>query len=283
MDLKEQLRKPTADQEAYFYVNSDHLESNLAFIKKHVIENLMLIPNEQGYRLKDIDFLKEVPFVKKIQMGACKKIDDYTGLDHLTNLIHLAFSAEKNIKVDLSNHTGLQELYFKFTPDITGFENLKNIETLSVDSGNEDFFKIELFSNFKNLKRLFIMLSKLKDLKFLKENTSIEYLEFNYMKSAFDLQGIQYQKNSLKKLKLISSKKINNINLISELKNLEWLILSNSVTLESTDVVEGLKKLEALTLYGSSYFIDGDLRALKSLKEKIKYYNVEKKKHYFYE
>ena len=70
----------------------------------------------------------------------------------------------------------------------------------------------------------------------------------------------------------MSSKKVDNIQLISELHNLEWLILSDSVPLESPRVLETLRNLEALTLRGSSYFID----------ESIKYYNIAHKPHYVY-
>lgn len=118
---------------------------------------------------------------------------------------------------------------------------------------------------------------------FLKENTSLEYLEFNYMRRAFSIEGIQFLKDNLKRLKFISSKKIENIELVSQLVNLEWLIFSNSVTLENANIVKDLKNLEALTVRGSSYFVDGDLRSLKEMRDTIKYYTVKDKKHYFYD
>lgn len=102
------------------------------------------------------------------------------------------------------------------------------------------------------------------------------------MKRGFDLEGIQYLRDSLKRLRIMSSKKVDNIQLISELYNLEWLILSDSVPLESSRILEPLRNLEALTLRGSSYFIDGDLRALERRRESIKYYNIAHKSHYVY-
>ncbi|MCM8540670.1 MAG: hypothetical protein NE328_10375 [Lentisphaeraceae bacterium] len=110
----------------------------------------------------------------------------------------------------------------------------------------------------------------------------LEYLDLERIKS-LDLFGIEKLKETLKKLKIISSKNVSNINLISNLENLEWLILNNSAHLDSAIIVSGLSKIEALTISGSSYFLNGDLRSLKKLKETIKYYNVDNKKHYFYE
>ena len=118
---------------------------------------------------------------------------------------------------------------------------------------------------------------------FLKENTALEYLEFNHIKKEFSINGIQFLKINLKKLKFISSKKISDIDLISELENLEWLILSDSVKLKNSKILKPLNKLEAITLYGSSSFIEGDLTNLKELRNTLKHYKVQDKKHYFYE
>ena len=49
------------------------------------------------------------------------------------------------------------------------------------------------------------------------------------------------------------------------------------------DIIKPLKSLEALGIYGSSSFIDGDLRSLKKMRDTIKHYKVQNKKHYFYE
>lgn len=124
--------------------------------------------------------------------------------------------------------------------------------------------------------------STILDLHFLSGLTLLEYLDLERIKS-LDLFGIEKLKETLKKLKIISSKNVSNINLISNLENLEWLILNNSAHLDSAIIVSGLSKIEALTISGSSYFLNGDLRSLKKLKETIKYYNVDNKKHYFYE
>ena len=157
MILDEQLKRPTLDQEPYFYVNSGELESNINYIKKHKIENLMLIPIEGGYKLNNVDFFKQLPFLKKVKMGACNKIENYSGITFLNELVHLSLSSNKNISVDLTNLTKLQELYFTLSPKIKGLDKLRNIETLSVSSGTDIFLNIEVFKKYKNLKKLFIM------------------------------------------------------------------------------------------------------------------------------
>ncbi|WP_452231752.1 hypothetical protein [Lacinutrix sp. MEBiC02595] len=284
MNIEEQYRKPNLKSEPRFYFNSDEMKANIAFVKEKKIDNLMLISNENGYNLKDLDFLKELPFLKELHMGACPQIENFEGLSSLKNLQLLIFKSDVKVDVDLSALTNLDYLGFSFTNKITGLNKLINLKTIGVNNGTESFFNIEIFKNYKKLKDLKIALSIIPNgLDFLKENTALEYLEFNYMKRAFSINGIQFLKKNLKKLKLISCKKINDIDLISELENLEWLILSESVKLQDAKILKPLNKLEALTLYGSSSFIDGDLTSLKEMRDTIKHFKVQNKKHYFYE
>jgi len=283
MNLEEQLKKPLLNREASFYVASKQLNANISYIKEKKIQNLTLIPNQEGYGLNNIDFLQELPFIKRLQMGACTEMKSFEGLNYLKDLDQLTFNAPKDIKVNLSGLKSLEELNFSYTNNILGLSELHNIKTLSVSSGTNDFFKIEIFRNYKNLKNLKIFLSTITNgVCFLQENNNLESLEFSHMKRAFDIEGIQHLKNTLRRLNFSSSKKIDNINLISELINLEALGFIESVKLQNAEILKPLKKLEALGIYGSSSFIDGDLRSLNQMSKTIKHYKVQNKKHYFY-
>ncbi|AYN04383.1 hypothetical protein [Flavobacterium sp. 140616W15] len=283
MNIEEQYRKPNLASEPTFYFNSYELEANIAFVKERKINNLTLIPNPNGYNLKDLNFLKEIPFLKELHMGACNQIQNYEGLKFLKDMELLIIGSDKKNIIDFSNLENLTWLSFSYSKNIIGLEKLVNLKTIGVGSANDDFCNIDVFSNFKKLNTLSIVQGIITNLEFLKDNTSLEFLEFNYMRRGFSLQGIQYLKDSLKRLKLVSSKKIDDIELVSVLEKLEWLILSNSVALKDSGFLNNLKNIEALTVSGSSYFIDGDLRSLKEMRDAIKHYKVQDKKHYFYE
>jgi hypothetical protein len=283
MNIEEQYRKPNLISEPIFYFNSSKLAANVAFVKEKKIERLMLISNPDGYNLKDLNFLKELPFIKSLEMGACSTLQNFEGLANLKELETLVFASDKKVEVDLSNLVNLKSLGFTVTPKIKGLDKLINIESLGINLGNDDFYNIEVFSNFKKLNTLKIVQASITDLTFLKQNSNLEDLVLSHMKKAFDLEGIQFLKNSLKKLSLTSSKKIDNVQLISQLVNLETLGFIESVTIESAALLKPLTKLEAFGTYGSSYFVDGDLRSLKHLKDTIKHFKVQDKKHYIYE
>ena len=216
-------------------------------------------------------------------MGSCSQVKHYEGLASLENLELLSFSSSEKTPVDLSQLQNLSHLVFSYSRQIKGLDRLSNLTSIGVGNGTDEYFRIEVFRNYSKLSRLVIGRSILNQgLAFLKANSSLKNLDFTHMKRRFDLEGIQHLRDSLKRLRIMSSKKVDNIQLISELHNLEWLILSDSVPLESSRVLEPLRNLEALTLRGSSYFIDGDLRALEKRRESIKYYNIAHKSHYVY-
>lgn len=281
MSVVDRLKRPTSDQEEYLYLSSQSLGEDLDYIKTNRIENLMLIPNSGGFHLDNIDFLQEIPFVKRLQMGSCSQVKHYEGLASLENLELLSFSSSEKTPVDLSQLQNLSHLVFSYSRQIKGLDRLSNLTSIGVGNGTDEYFRI---GNYSKLSRLVIGRSILNlGLAFLKANSSLKNLDFTHMKRGFDLEGIQHLRDSLKRLRIMSSKKVDNIQLISELHNLEWLILSDSVPLESSRVLEPLRNLEALTLRGSSYFIDGDLRALEKRRGSIKYYNIAHKSHYVYQ
>jgi hypothetical protein len=284
MNIADQLKRPTLDQEPFFYINSDYLKENIDFIKENNIKNIYLQQRENGYNLKNVNFLKEMPFIEKLAILVSPQIDNVEAFSCLENLTQLQLTKNDKLKVDLSSMSNLKNLFFGYTKNIKGLEKLNNIEKIYVDSGTDDFFNIEIFKNYTKLNELRVSTSIISNsLSFLKENTNLESLTFSYMKRAFDLEGILYLKNSLKKLSLTSSKKIDNVQLISQLVNLETLGFIESVTIESAALLKPLTKLEAFGTYGSSYFVDGDLRSLKHLKDTIKHFKVQDKKHYIYE
>lgn len=282
MNLEDQLRRPNLSLDPFFYVDSDNLKENINFINDKGIINLFLIPNENGYKLKDLTFLEEVPQIKSLKMAACRDIENFESLSRLEYLEEIVFESPKKVKVDLSNLKSLKKLGFKYGPKITGYQHLRKLEWIGVDNPNENFLNNDIFSHFTMLKEFHCGRGAPGNLEFLSNQTQLDHLVLDRMKS-FDLTGIEKLKPCLKTFKLISSKKVENIDLISRLENLEHLILSNSVPLESAEVIKDLKKLKALTVRESSFFINGDLRSIKHLRDNLEHFAVKNKKHYFYE
>jgi hypothetical protein len=284
MNIEEQYRKPNLASEPTFYFNSNELEANIAFVKERKINNLTLIPNPNGYNLKDLNFLKEIPFLKELHMGACNQIQNYEGLKFLKDLELLIIGSDKKNIIDFSNLENLTWLSFSYSKNIIGLEKLVNLKTIGVGSANDDFCNIDVFSNFKKLNALSIAQGIITNgLSFLKENNQLESLEISHAKREFSLKGIDVVKDSLKSLNIKSSKKINDFKEVNKLINLEKLGLIDSIPLDNGDFLLNFKNLKAFGIYGSTYFINGDLRNIKSLKDNLEFFKIQDKKHYYFE
>lgn len=284
MSIEKQYRRPNLKSEYLFYFNSDEMEANILFVKEKKIERLMLISNEGGFNINNIDFLKELPFIKELHMGACDKIENFDGLTFLKELETLVFSPGKKNIVDVSNLIKLNDLGFSYSKKIIGLDKLINLKILRVSNATNDYFQLGIFKNYSKLKELSIGSSIIENgFSFLKENKNLESLVITHAKRAFSIKGIELLKENLKVLNFSSSKKIENIELVSKLINLESLGFIESVKLESAKILEPLKKMKAFGIYGSSSFIDGDLTTLKQMRDTIKHFKVQNKRHYFYE
>jgi len=279
MNLENQFEKNLGNDEIYFNVDSDHLKKNIESIVSNEIENINLNPYK-GYKLKNIDWVDSIAHIKRLEMGACTEIN-LNGLSKLPLLEELVFTAEeKKQKVDMSHFKKIKTLSFGFNENIVGLESLEKLERLSVWSANTSFLNEKYFEKYKKLS--YLMLVQLKSsisLEFLKENHHLQELEIQHCKTEIDLTGLEKLKDSFKKLKITSSKKIKNIELISKLKNLQSLILVDSVPIESVDLIKSLPHLDTLSLYGSSSVNDGNLQGLKN---QFKNLNIQPKKHYLY-
>lgn len=277
----DQLIKHIGSNNISFCIDSNNIYSNIEYIKKEQIKSITLISREDGYNNLDLNFLEQIPFITEIHMGACNSVTDFNGLRYVAQLETFILSTNKNIKVDLSYILNLKFLSFNYSDNILYVDKLIHLEKLWVWGASPLFFTKEVFSNFTELKELQINLSTMNNFKFLSKNEKIETIILNTIKKEFSLLGLEEKYKTLRRLKLINSKKITDVIAISKLINLNELVLSNSVKIEDCNIFKKLTHLEALTIYGSSFFENGDLSSFKHIREQLKYDNIEQKKHYY--
>lgn len=275
MENKDKLRHIPGKDGLFYFVNSDTLDDDLEFIRSKKIENIALNPFH-GYKIDDINWLDKTPFIKKAEFGGCYDIN-FDGLKYLTKLEHLTFFPAKNQKVDFSNLNKLTSLCFRFNNNMTGFENLKLLESLVISKAEISFFDSHIFESYSRLKILSIAESKLPEpLQFLTSLSSLTHLQLNYIKSKIDLLELEKLAKSLEVFKLDHSKKVESFDTVKKLKKLKTLSVVDSIQLENAKFVDDLPQLETLIILGSSYFIDGNLTNLK----RLKHVSIDDKRHY---
>ncbi|UZR97526.1 hypothetical protein [Chondrinema litorale] len=274
-NLSSQIEKIPALQDEYFFVNSDNLTENIRYINDNQITYVAL--NEsKGFSSNDLTFLKEIPNIKKLEMGGCYDVG-FEGLEYALNLESLSFNALKNQPVDLSPLNKLKELDFTFHKKIEGLEYLVELKKLQVRKASSPFLDKKYFLHYSNLSSLTLVYSTFTNQgSFLDVLSNVKYLEFYSCKSL----NLEYFKNfaeTLEELKIRKCKNIKSIELLTMFKNLKTLQFTNTMPLANSQFVDELPNLEILTVFGSSSFINGNIE---NLKGKLKHVGIDNKKHY---
>ena len=279
-NLISELSKVKNLKELYIYdFNKKDKIDNEAFKGLSNLEELYIIQNSNSnsnnaidiYTLKDLGFLT---YLKKLNT---LKIEGYVIIENLDNIKN---SSIKNLKLKV-----------KDIPSITPIVENENIEKLNIEAitRNPSFFDsgtpeerknaridwwVSIISYYLNKKNI----SREEALKYLKnyakeekdERTEEEFEKYinEYLTDEDDSFKIKNLKEIIKMKNLkelhLNSVKLEDINGISELKNLEKLVIKND-SLTNIDELLKIEKLKELSIDTRKIY---DRRKLKDLKDK---------------
>ncbi|MDB5150141.1 MAG: hypothetical protein JWQ57_4161 [Mucilaginibacter sp.] len=260
---------------AYFFaINSNNLHDDIKFIKENKIKNIELNDNK-GWQLDNIYPLIELDFVEGLYIHTGNM--DLSKISHFKNLQLLSIS-EDNYNIDLSSLKKLTFLSLKYQRNLSGLDFLLNLEKLNLIKADAQFFNIKQFDCWPKLRFLQLLSPKLpNNLSFLTNCKKLKHFEMHYCRTMFSIRDLSCVKDTLEELSISNCKKVEGLEVLSELKNLKRLSFVDSVPLNDISFTKRLTKLEILVVIGSSFFKNGNI---KSLKGKIKYISIDNKKHY---
>ncbi len=262
---------------AYFYLDSSQLENDIKFIIDNNIDNIILCGEPYStYNLNHVNWFSQIShIIKDVSITHHKKNNFvFDGLKYCKDLSCLKVIHYDNEPIDLSNNVHLKRLDIENCKNIIGFENLVEIETLSLNKTPVTMLCYDTFKNFNNLRHMSISNTDLTDgLDFLR-GSSISSLSILYCRK-LSLHGIAQL--SLSSLEIHNCKNIDCLELIFSLKDLKEIKIIDSAMLDTAENFLKINKLESLIVLGSSYFQDGNLNPLK---DKLKVFNYDNKRHY---
>ncbi len=263
--------------EKYVTVVSDELQKTIEAIYKHDIKTIV-IKTYEGYGSKDLEWLKECSFINQVHLFCYEDDFELKGLHYLKDmkLLNLNVTANKVLQeLDFGYFSKLQNCSVDWNPKMKNLFNCITLQRLSLRK-----FKgknLKGISNLSNLNELIINNSLIEELTGI-EGLNINRLKLAYLRKLETLNGINTLAKSLKILEIENCTKIEKINYLKELINLERLGINNCKQIESLNPISNLSKLQYLDFWGDTSIIDGDMTPCIGI-SKVAF---ENRKHYNY-
>jgi hypothetical protein len=262
---------------SYIEINSDNIEDIIKKIYKHDVRTIV-IKTYEGYKLKNLNWLKNCPFINKVHLFCYEDNFDMSGLHFLKELelLNLNVTAKKiSSEIDFKNFSRLKNCSIDWNSKMKNLFMCKSIERLHLRK-----FKANDLSQMKNLtslKELLLNNSSIVTLLGI-ENLGITNLELSYLKKLESIKGIDCLRDTLLTLEIENCSKIERINGFESLYALNKLGLNNCKEIESLKPIENLKKLKWLDFWGNTKISDGDMSPCIGI-DKVAF---ENRKHYNY-
>ncbi len=225
----------------------------IKFMRQNQIKGLYL-NYAKGFECLNFDFLADLPELELLNI-IYVPVDSLLSVESLINLKSLSLSCHWKNKIDLSQLNRLVRCSISYGK---GAESV--FKCFSLRYSYIDEFKIKDFSMIQNLEKL-------------------EYLTIG--NSNFNTPEVLECIHSLRKLVLLNCRKLDRLDGIGKLKNLEWLdidgskmlssveelsalynlkvlLLSNNKEIETLSNIKDLNQLRALSFCGDTKIVDGD-------------------------
>ncbi|SUB84220.1 Uncharacterised protein [Pragia fontium] len=235
---------------------------------KNLLGNSSLKSN--GELKADFSFFKDGFFVTDLMISEDVKIDNLDGIYYLKELVFL--SCEQKLPLNFSFLKNLETLYIKYDKRFVGFNSLKKLKNVLVNSLNENDCRI--FTGMSTILKLrltgnFITLNGIEDIKNLND------LKVSYSPKLIDMNNIN-ELDYLSSLHVEKCKGISDFSFLSENKSIKNLFLSE---VDSVDFVKNMGSLEDISFWNLK---NGNLEPLLNCNSLRKVYFYPDKKNYNY-
>lgn len=262
--------------DSYFHNMTD--DKGLKFFQK-LSETTELRIDLSNYEKDNLDFLFALKKLKTLRIGInTKTVKNVEGIYSLNNLKALGL-VTSGPKINVAKISTLEDLSFHWdNKRIEGVSNLPNLKELSIEFFNAKSKEFEELPSNNNITKLKLLRGNQNTFLRFPHFKNLERLETDYYNKLEKLEGIGKLSPSLKSLQIENSKKVNDHDIISKLKNIEILNLWSCGSIKNLEFISNLKYLKRFNFYNSDVK-NGDLTPI-LLHPKLEYIGFNNKKHY---
>lgn len=226
----------------------------IEFMRERNIKGLYLNVSE-GFECETLEFLYDLPELELLNIIS-PPLEQLSPIENLVNLKSLSLSCAWADKVDLSKLKNLEKCFINYGKGAESVFACPSLRYLYIDE-----FKLKRFSNIENLSQLeFLTIanSNFNSPELFSGLRNLRKLELLNCRKLDHLDGLGVLTN-IEWLTIDGSPKITNIEEISSLSKLRVLQLSDNKEIETLDPIRQMVHLRALSFYGNTMILDGDL------------------------
>ncbi|HZR29628.1 MAG TPA: hypothetical protein VFA71_12695 [Terriglobales bacterium] len=231
--------------------------------------------NRPTERQVEINFLRELPFVERLELSALS-VADVSPLYDMPNLRRLTVTGFKQ-KVDFTRIPKLEELRLDWHEK--SFSSLLKCGQLRIlGLGYYTHIDLQQLKNLRFLQELVIGFSRIENLAGVEHLPELGKLSADYVKNLETLEPVAACRK-LRSLSIDEAKGLRRIDPVSSLRDLQELCLKRCPEIESLTPIKGLPALEYVGLLETTNIKDGDLSVLLTL-PRLKHASFVDRRHY---
>lgn len=190
-------------------------------------------------------------------------------------LKYLGFADNKKDPIDLSNFPNLENLACEYSSRLQGLEFCKKLKILALTgykSKSKDLSELPILAE---LKELLLIQSNIETVEGIERFKILQKFEIFMSPKLERISSLQNLSNNFQEFHIEKSKKIQDFEVLGEIKSIKKLILSESGEIKNLAFVKELPNLKFISFWGTNV-LDGDI----SYCEGIDYVGFDNKKHY---
>jgi hypothetical protein len=257
-------------------INPYKINETLSYIRKNTITFIELNSTLFDKEYENLNFLLEIAdIVEGIGMNEDNDLNILNQLKKLRELSIFRICKKNTTIVDFNNLPNLEVLSIDYSEkNLKNLSSLKNLKKVLLYYINDDVLQNILQS--KLIYDLRIRQSSITSISSLKELTLLENLELYDNRKLTSLEGLGYLKK-LSKIEIETCNKIEDLSPLSTSTSLERIILINQKKLISINPLKKINSLKSLKLEDDTNILDGDM----SIHQQLEHFSTLPKKHYF--
>jgi protein phosphatase 1 regulatory subunit 7 len=252
-------------------IDQEKISECMEFFKKNHLKRIW-ISRFHGYT-DNIDFLKEYDFLKEVIL---KGPFDISGLYALNDLEFLSYeNLNPNQVLDLGCFKKITTCGLDLKSKVRNLNSLTKVKDIRLFHYTVKEKDLTGLDNLKQLESLFISMSNVESLKGIEAFEKLKYIEFHYLRNLTQIQAVASLSDTLEFLTFGNAKKITDFESVTALKKLKTLGFNSCGSIPSIKFINDMPNLEDFR-FMSTVIADGDMTPT----IRLKYAAFSNKKHF---